>query len=245
MSSYGPQMVVGSRLLSLGYVPADAGAVTALAPGGVRLHHEQRAVLTQYVVDTAIQTSGVGAHSATLIGIDLDGGTTDDDTVPPRMWVGAIVSTPQAQDMFAARGVPTQLGRTTITIRGDAVVALTAIDDVPVVRTVATVGAPTVIETGDLIYVRETPGGVAEDTHPWIATIANHWELTSLEFTATTGAFERLRPAEQPTASWGLYAPNAAFCYPATANGRLATPGDTHRPAAAPIDPWGGRFRGH
>lgn len=244
MSSYGPQMIVGSRLLALGYVPADVGALSFLAPGGVRLHHEQRVVLTQYVVDTAVQTSGLGAHSATLIGIDLDGGTTDDDAVPPRMSVGAIVSTTRAQDMFAARGIPTQIGRTTITFRGDAVVALTSIDDVPVVRTVASVGAPTIIETGDRIYVRQTPRGVVEDTHPWIATIANAWQLTSLEFTGTTGAFERLRPPSAPIAAWGLYAPNAAFCYPATADGRTPSQAAAAASDQVAVDPWGGRFRG-
>lgn len=238
MSNFGPHMVVGSRMLALGYVPADASAVTALAPVGVRLHHAQRAVLTQYVVDAAIQTSGLGAHSVTLIGIDLDGGTMDDAAVPPRMWVGAIASTPQAQDVLAARGIASQLGRTTLTFRGDAVVALTSIDDVPVIRAVATVGAPSIIETGDRIYVRETPRGVVEDTQPWIATITDSWQLTSLEFTGTGGVFERLRPPEQPAAVWGFYAPNAAFCYPSTTGGLPPSQGP-----AEPVDPWGGRFR--
>lgn len=241
MSTYGPQMIVGSRVLSLGFVPGDPGAVAMLAPAGVRVHHERRAVLTHYVVDTSIQTSGLGAHSATLIGIDLDGGVENDATVPPRMWVGAISSTTTAQNFFASRGIPTQLGTTTIEFRGDAVVGLCSLDDVPVVRTVAAIGAPTVIETGDRVYIRQTTSGIVEDPNPWIATIANAWELTSLEFTGTNGVFERLRPPDAPTAAWGLYSPNAAFCYPAV---RDAVPPST--PGVMPArqaDPWGGRFR--
>ncbi|MDN5940078.1 MAG: hypothetical protein L0H83_15650, partial [Salinisphaera sp.] len=126
-----------------------------------------------------------------LIGIDLGADDTDGpNAVPPRMWVGAVTSTRAAQEFFAARGVASEIGRTTLEFRGDAVVGLTSVDDVPLIRVVATVGAPTVVEAGDRIYVRATHRGVVEVAHPWIAMLTDGWTLTSLEFTGTTGVFD-------------------------------------------------------
>lgn len=217
MSVSGPQLIVGARLMALGWVPADPGAVGALAPAGVRIVGEPRAFLIQYAVDSAVQTSGLGAHSATVIGIDLVGGPLDATQVPPRMWLAAVASTERACEYFRARGVDCALGRTTLEFRGDAVVALTAVDDVPRVRAVAAVGPPTVAEAGDRVYVRATSRGVVETAHPWIATVTDGWQLTSLEFTGTTGAFELLRPPDEPVAAFGLYSPNAAFSDPGSA----------------------------
>ncbi len=224
-------MVINSRLLSLGWRPADPVAPDAVAPPGLRLHADRHVVLTQYVVDTAIQTSGLGAHSVTLLGIDLDV-AGDPTRVPPRLWVAAYASTQQAQEFFASRGIPTQIGRTAIEFRGESVVATTTVGESPIVRVAARVGAPTLVEAGDRAYVRQDGDGLVEEVHPWIATLADGWALTSLELLEPAGAFAALRPREPVEAVWGFYSPNASFCYPGAGRPVVATP-----PPA-----WGGAF---
>lgn len=228
------QMIVSCRLLAVGWKPADPNVVGALAPHGVRVHADHRAVLSQYVVDTAIQTSGLGAHSATLIGIDLAGGD-EPQQVPPRLWVGAVASTPEAQEFFAARGIPTELGRTTIEFRGETVVATTQVDDLTAVHCAARVGVPSIAEAGARTYLRiGRDGGLVEEAHPWIATLSDQWQLTDLDFTGATGVFARLAPPQPALAEWGFYSPNASFCFPAA--GRAVSG------ARTADDPWAGRF---
>lgn len=237
------QMIINSRALALGWRPADPAVLTALAPAGARLPLDRQMVLMQYVVDTTIQTSGLGAHSATLLGFDLEGGGAP-GSVPPRLWTHAIVSTPQAQTFFAARGVASELGRTTIVVRGEVVTATTEVGDEPVLRVTARVGSPTIVEAGDRTYVRPGPDGLVEETHPWIATMTDTWSLAGLELLDPTHRVAVAPPEDPAEATWGFYAPNASFCFPPV--GAAAEPAPA--PLVAADDPtraWGGVWGGN
>lgn len=63
-----PQLVVNSRMIYFGWVPADPGAVAALVPGGLKPMPNRQVFMNQYVVDQPEQTSGFGAYSLTYIG---------------------------------------------------------------------------------------------------------------------------------------------------------------------------------
>ncbi len=207
-----PQLVVNSRMLSFGWIPDDPGAVAALLPAGVRALENAQVFMTQYVVDSAAQTSGLGAYSLTEIGIELD--RTARGEAPSRWRTHSFNSSAAMRDVVEARGVPASAGRTTLQLASGEVVATTYSGDSPLIRSTATIGRPATTATGFDAYVAAVGGALVEVMHPWIATLVDGWQVTSLEFLDPASSVYALRPRNPLEVTWGFYSPNASFCDP-------------------------------
>jgi len=235
-----PQMIVNARMLAFGWVPDEPSRVLALLPEGVRGLPDRRVFAMQYVVDSAVQTSGLGAHSATVVGVELDR-LSPDGVTPVRLWTHAVASTATVQRFFADRGLEVDPGTTTVTLRHDTLVAATVLDGStePVLRATCRVGLPTRFESGLHGHVMPMGDAAVEGTHPWITTLADRWELRSVEFLDPSHPIAPLQPGRTPEATWGLYSPNASFCIPGTGERT-----STEAPPARQTVSLGGGWRG-
>lgn len=100
-----PQLVVNSRMIYFGWVPADPDAVAALVPQGLEPAPNRQVFMNQYVVDDAVQTSGFGAYSLTYLGPDLSGVDAPDGVTPAAG--GRTTSTPARWSATTpSRGAP-------------------------------------------------------------------------------------------------------------------------------------------
>jgi hypothetical protein len=208
-----PQMVINSRMLYFGWIPEDPDALARLLPAGLRPIANGQLFMNQYVVDSPEQTSGFGAYSLTYCGLDLDR-TAPDGQTPSRWWTHYFNSAPAMREYASERGVPATPGRTTLELSGDTVTATTYSEDTPVIRSTARIGAPGVTASGQLSYITEIGGRLVDGIYPWIATLADPWEVTSLEFLEPDHSVYALRPKSPLEVTWGFYSPNASFCYP-------------------------------
>lgn len=207
-----PQMVVGSRMLYFGWVPADPDAVAAMVPGA--LEANGNVFMNQYVVDRPEQTSGFGSYSLTYIGSDLVGHDADENT-PGRWWTHYFNDNPPMREYVQARGVPAVQGETVIDIADGVLTATTSDDGTPVIRTRVRVGEPgDVTATGQLVYITEIDGSMVSGRYPYVARLVDPWEVLSLEFLAPEHPVYALRPADPLQILWGFYSPFASFCYP-------------------------------
>lgn len=50
--------------------------------------------------------------------------------------------------------------------------------------------------------------------YPFVASLADGWEVTSMEFLDESHPIYALRPASPLEVTWGFYSADAAFCYP-------------------------------
>lgn len=212
-----PQMVINSRMLYFGWIPEDRDALARLLPAGLSPIANGQLFMNQYVVDSAEQTSGFGAYSLTYLGLDLDR-TAPDGQTPSRWWTHYFNSAEHMRAYTSERGVPATPGRTTIELSGDTVVATTYSEDTPVIRSTAKIGSPSVTASGQLSYITEIGGKLVDGIYPWIATLVDPWEVTSLEFLEPEHSVYALRPASPLEVTWGFYSPNASFCYPGGEN---------------------------
>ena len=208
-----PQMVINSRMLYFGWIPENPYALRRLLPLGLRPIDNGQVFMNQYVVDSAEQTSGFGAYSLTYAGLDLDR-TAPDGATPSRWWTHYFNSSPDMREYVMARGVPAMAGKTTIELSGGVIVATTYSEDMPVIRSTATIGTPAVTNSGQLSYVTDIGGRLVDGIYPWIATLVDPWEVTSLEFLDPDSSIYALRPRSPLEVTWGFYSPNASFCYP-------------------------------
>ncbi len=208
-----PQMVINSRMLYFGWIPEDPDALARLLPPALRPIANRQLFMNQYVVDADEQTSGFGAYSLTYCGPDLDR-TAPDGQTPSRWWTHYFNSSAPMRSYAAERGVPATPGRTTLELSGDTLVATTYSDDTPVIRSTAKVGLPGATASGQLSYITDTGGQLVDGIYPWIATLVDPWEVTSLEFLEPSHSVYALRPASPLQVTWGFYSPNASFCYP-------------------------------
>ena len=215
MSSHlvAPQMVINSRMLYFGWIPENPDALRRLLPPGLRPIDNAQVFMNQYVVDSAEQTSGFGAYSLTYAGLDLDR-TAPDGATPSRWWTHYFNSSPDVREYVMARGVPATAGKTTIELSGGVIVATTYSGDTPVIRSTATIGTPAVTASGQLSYITDIGGRLVDGIYPWIATLVDPWEVTSLEFLDPDSSVYALRPRSPLEVTWGFYSPNASFCYP-------------------------------
>ena len=213
MSLVAPQMVINSRMLYYGWIPEDPEAVQRFLPAGLRPIANGQLFMNQYVVDAAEQTSGFGAYSLTYCGLDLDRTAPDGET-PSRWWTHYFNSAPDMRAYAKERGVPATPGKTTLELSGDTVTATTYSEDTPVIRATAKIGAPAVTASGQLSYITDIGGKLVDGIYPWIATVVDPWEVTSLEFLEPNHSVYALRPASPLQVTWGFYSPNASFCYP-------------------------------
>lgn len=208
-----PQLVINSRMLHFGWIPEDPDALARLLPSQLRPIANRQLFMNQYVVDAPEQTSGSGAHSVTSCGLDLDR-TAPDGRTPSRWWTHSFNSSERMRDYATRRGIPATPGRTKIQLTGDTVVATTYSEDTPVIRSTATVGRPDITTSGQLSYITDVDGRLVDGIYPWIATLADPWEVTSLEFLEPNHSVYALRPASPLEVTWGFYSPNASFCDP-------------------------------
>jgi hypothetical protein len=208
-----PQLVVNSRMLYFGWIPADPDAAARLGHPGLRPIANRQVFMDQYVVDSPDQTTGLGAYSLTYLGLDLDRFAPDGQT-PSRWWTHYFNSSPRMIDYVRERGVPATSGRTTIELSAGTVVATTYVDDTPIIRSTATIGAPAASASGQLSYITDVGGRLVDGIYPWVATLVDPWEVTALEFLEPNHPVAALRPADPLQVTWGFYSPNASFCYP-------------------------------
>lgn len=217
-----PQMVTNSRMLYFTWVPADPAAVDALVPDGLRPAENRQCFINQYVVDSDDQTSGFSAYSLTYMGADLEGADTPDGNVPGRWWTHYFNSSAEMREYASARGVPAGVGSTTLERDGDRLVATTAADGVPIIRTTARVGEPAAVGRGQLRYITEVDGTLTSGLYPFVADMVDPFEVLSFEFLQSDHPVWALRPADPLQVTWGFYAPRASFCYPG-GEGPMAT----------------------
>ncbi|WP_406108869.1 hypothetical protein [Micromonospora globbae] len=210
-----PQLVVNSRMLYFGWIPADPDAVAALVPEGLKPAPNRQVFMNQYVVDDEAQTSGFGAYSLTYIGPDLSGVDAPDGVTPGRWWTHYFNSSPVVRAYATARGVPATPGTTTIEVRGNRLVATTEADGVPVIRATARVGRTgDAVNRGQLRYLTQVDGKLVSGNYPFVAEPVDPFEVTSLEFLEPDHPVYALRPAEPLEVVWGFYSPRSSFAYP-------------------------------
>ncbi|MEU5949176.1 hypothetical protein ABZ793_26940 [Micromonospora sp. NPDC047465] len=210
-----PQLVVNSRMIYFGWVPADPDAVAALVPEGLKPAPNRQVFMNQYVVDDAVQTSGFGAYSLTYLGPDLSGVDAPDGVTPGRWWTHYFNSSPVVRDYAATRGVPASAGTTTIEVKGHRLVATTEADGVPVIRTTARVGRTgDAVNRGQLRYLTRLDGRLLSGNYPFVAEPVDPFEIESVEFLAPDHSVYALRPAEPLEIVWGFYSPRSSFAYP-------------------------------
>ncbi|GAB2961864.1 hypothetical protein GCM10027280_58390 [Micromonospora polyrhachis] len=210
-----PQLVVNSRMLYFGWLPADPAAVAALVPAGLVPMANHQVFMNQYVVDDAGQTSGFGAYSLTYLGPDLAGVDAPDGVTPGRWWTHYFNSSPVVRDYAAARGVPVSVGTTRIKAKGDRLVAVTEVAGTPLIRTVARVGRTGhAVNRGQLRYLTELDGQKISGNYPFVAEPVDPFEIESVEFLAPDHPVYALRPANPLEITWGFYSPRSSFAYP-------------------------------
>ena len=207
------RMIVGARHHRVSWVPHEPSAVLSLLPEGTRAHPDRHVFAVQYVVDSAAQTSGLDAHSAALVGVELDIAGPD-GPMHAGLVTHVVASTPAAQRFYAGLGCHVTAGRTTVSVRQGVVTAETRCDDVTVLHAGSRVGAPTVYETAHHDHV-VTPGGrPVVVTLPWIATVADPWVPLVVDMPDPSHPAAPLQPGRDPQIVDGSYSPNAAWCWP-------------------------------
>ncbi len=212
-----PQLVVNSRMLYFGWIPADPEAVAALTHPSLRPAENGAVFMNQYVVDDDEQTSGFGKYSLTYCGPDLAGHDVPDDSgTPGRWWTHYFNSNAGMRDYTSARGVPATPGRTTLELSGGTIVATTYSEDTAVIRTTAKAAdTSSVVGRGQLHYITDVAGeGLLLGRYPFVAPLADGWEVTSLEFLEPNHPVYALRPADPLQVTWGFFSPSATFAYP-------------------------------
>lgn len=210
-----PQMVTNSRMLYFTWVPADPAAVRALVPSQLDLAENAQCFINQYVVDAADQTSGFEPYSLTYAGADLAGHDTPDGAIPGRWWTNYMNSNGEMREYAAERGVPAEAGETVLDLADGVLTATTSVNGSPLLRTTATVGEGiAMVGRGQLRYLTDLNGTMTTGLYPFVAGLANGWEVTSFEFLQPDHPINALRPADPLNVTWGFYSPNASFCYP-------------------------------
>lgn len=226
-----PQLVVNSRMLYFCWLPADPDAVAALVPTGLRPRADRQVFMNQYVVDDASQTSGLGAYSLTYLGISLVGADAPDGGTPGDWWTHYLTSSPRVRAYAAARGAPAVLGRTTIAVRGESLVAETEADGAPLIRARVRVGETGhAIHSGHHRYFTARDGQLISGVYPFVAEPVAPFEIESVEFLEPGHPTYALRPDNPLTIAGGFYSPRTSFAYP---GGHSVHPGGVE-PAQVP-----------
>jgi hypothetical protein len=209
-----PQLVVGSRMLHFGWIPADPDAAAALVPGGLTPAANRGIYLNQYVVDTPEQTSGFGAYSLTYLGVELEGLDAPGGGAG-RFWTHYFNSSDAMRGYARERGVPATPGETVIEIEGSRLVATSFSNGKPVIRSEARLGSGTSESaSGHLRYVTRVGEGFVSGRYAFTAGLTDGFELVSCEFLDPDHDVYALRPADPLELTFGFYSPNASFCYP-------------------------------
>ncbi len=212
-----PQMVVNSRMLYTSWMPADPEAAAALLPpGGPR--PAGPVYMNQYVVDTDEQTSGFGAYSLTYLGLDIAGMMDPQGMIPAR-YILFYFNSSEVMREYTVReyDLPATPGATSVEAADGRVIATTSLDGTPVIRSEAAIGSGILmIATGQLTYVRQMAGRFMAGNFPFIADLADGFEVRSVEFLDPSHPVYALRPADplQVVVEGSFYAPKDSFVYP-------------------------------
>jgi hypothetical protein len=212
---YAPQMVIRSRMLYFTWVPEDTDAVRALVPAELELSDNAQCFINQYVVDSADDASGFEPYSLTYAGLDVKGQDSPQG-ISGRWWTHYINSNADMTAYAAERGVPAVAGgETTLEISDGVLTATTAQDGTALIRTTANVSDQVAgIGKGQLSYLTKVDGQLIKGLYPFVASLADGWEVTNMEFLDPSHPIYALRPASPLEVTWGFYSPDAAFCYP-------------------------------
>ena len=212
---YAPQMVIRSRMLYFTWVPEDTDAVRALVPAELGLADNAQCFINQYVVDSADDASGFEPYSLTYAGLDVKGQDSPQG-IPGRWWTHYINSNADMTAYAAERGVPAVAGgETTLEISGGVLTATTKQDGKELIRSTAKVSDDVaVVGRGQLSYLTKVDGQLINGLYPFVASMADGWEVTGMEFLDPSHPIYALRPASPLEVTWGFYSPDAAFCYP-------------------------------
>ena len=93
--------------------------------------------------------------------------------------------------------------------------ATTKQDGKELIRTTATVAdGIAAVGRGQLSYLTKVDGQLINGLYPFVASMADGWEVTGMEFLDPSHPIYALRPASPLEVTWGFYSPDAAFCYP-------------------------------
>lgn len=212
-----PQMVVNSRMLYTSWMPADPEAAAALLPpGGPR--PAGPVYMNQYVVDSDEQTSGFGAYSLTYLGLDIAGMMDPQGMIPARYMLFYFNSSEVMREYTVREyDLPATPGATSVEAADGRVIATTSSDGTPVIRSEAAIGPDILmVATGQLTYVRQMAGRFMAGNFPFIAELADGFEVRSIEFLDPSHPVYALRPADplQVVVEGSFYSPNDSFVYP-------------------------------
>jgi len=209
-----PQLVVGSRMLHFGWIPADPGAATALVPAGLTPAENRGIYINQYAVDRAEQTSGFGAYSLTYLGVELSGLDAPGGGAG-RFWTHYFNSSEAMRAYARERGAPATPGETVIDLDGGRLVATSYADGTPVIRSEARIRDEIAeVASGHLRYVTRISDSFVSGRYAFVAELAGGFELVSCEFLDPSHPVYALRPKEPLEVTFGFYSPRASFCYP-------------------------------
>ena len=211
-----PQMVVNSRMLYTSWMPADPEAAAALLPDGVPMAGP--VYMNQYVVDSDEQTSGFGAYSLTYLGLDIAGMMDPEGVLPARYMLFYFNSSPRMREYTVREyDLPAVPGETTVTAEGGRVSAVTSLDGKPVIRSEAVIGEGiAMVARGQLTYVRQKDGRFMAGNFPYIADMADGFEVRSIDFLDPSHPVHALRPAEplEIMTAVSFFSPDDSFVYP-------------------------------
>jgi hypothetical protein len=211
-----PQMVVNSRMLYTSWMPADPEAAAALLPEGVPMAGP--VYMNQYVVDSDEQTSGFGAYSLTYLGLDIAGMMDPEGVLPARYMLFYFNSSPRMREYTVREyDLPAVPGETTVDVGGGRVTATTLLEGSPVIRTEAAIGdGIAMVARGQLTYVRQKEGRFMAGNFPYIADMADGFEVRSIEFLDPSHPVHALRPAEplEVMTAVSFFSPDDSFVYP-------------------------------
>lgn len=216
-----PQLIVDARMVYLVWLPADPDSVAKLVPEALTPAADRAVYLNQYVVDDDTQISNAGhadafgSYSITYLGADLAGLDASDE-IPGRWWTHYYNSSEPMRRYASAHGIPVGgAAETTLELSGGIVEATTTIDGAPIIRTRCRteVGTPE-RATGQLRYITALDGALMSGRYAFVASLAEHFEVLSVEFLDPTHPVYQLRPADPLAITFGFYSPGISFCYP-------------------------------
>lgn len=209
-----PQLVVGSRMLHFGWIPADPEAAAGLVPSGLTPAENRGVYINQYVVDKAEQTSGFGVYSLTYLGVELSGLDAPGGGAG-RFWTHYFNSSEGMRAYAKKRGVPATVGETVIDFQGGRIVATTFADGTPVIRSEARIGSGIAeVARGHLRYVTRVDDTFVSGRYAFVAELVESFELVSCKFLDPSHPVYALRPKDPLEVTFGFYSPRASFCYP-------------------------------
>ena len=211
-----PQMVINSRMLYTSWMPADPEAAGRLLPAGVPMAGP--VYMNQYVVDRDEQTSGFGAYSLTYLGLDIADMTDPEGVLPGRYMLFYFNSSERMREYTTREyGLPAEPGGTVVEVSGGTVTATTTVGGADLIHCEAAIGdGIAMVARGQLTYVREHQGRLMAGNFPYIADMADGFEVRSIELLDADHPVYALRPADplQVQTAVSFFSPDDSFVYP-------------------------------